>query len=108
MKKVDVGKEVLVLHRKYIVNGEKPRMSFSTTGTRSLHHDEVYPFREAFRNAPRIGRAYDNRKKDDELVAVPRGLLLYLVDEARYGLYVHDLWLRGELDKLDQERGTDD
>ena len=103
MKKVDVGKEVMALHRKYTVNGEKPRMSFLTTGTRSLHYDEVYPFREAFRNAPRIGRAFDNRKKDDELIAAPRGLLLYLVDEARYGLYVHDLWLRGELDKLDQE-----
>ena len=108
MKKVDVGKEVLALHRKYIVNGEKPRMSFSTTGIRSLRYDEVYPFREAFRNVPRIGRAFDNRKKDDELIAGPRGLLLYLVDEARYGLYVHDLWLRGELDKLDQERGSDD
>lgn len=108
MKKVDVGKEVLALHRKYIVNGEKPRMPFSATGTRTLRYDEVYPFREAFRNAPRIGRAFDNRKKDDELIAVPRGLLLYLVDETRQGLYVHDLWLRGELDKLDQERGPDD
>ena len=103
MRKVDVGKEVLVLHRKYIANGEKPRMSFSSTATRGLRYDEVYPFREAFRNAPHIGRAFDNRKKDDELIAVPRGLLLYLVDEARYGLYVHDLWPRGELDKLDQE-----
>ena len=57
MRRVDVGKGVLALHRKYIVNGEKPRMSFSATGTRSLHYDEVYPFREAFRTAPRIGRA---------------------------------------------------
>ena len=29
MKKIDVGREVLALHKKYIVNGEKPRMSFS-------------------------------------------------------------------------------
>ena len=108
MRRVDVGKGVLALHRKYIVNGEKPRMSFSATGTRSLHYDEAYPFREAFRTAPRIGRAFDNRKKDDELIAVPRGLLLYLIDEARYGLYVHDLWLRGELDKLNEERDDND
>ena len=108
MKKVAVGKEVLALHRKYIVNGEKPTMSFSATGTRSLRYDEVYPFREAFRNAPRIGRTFDNRKKDDELIAVPRGLLLYLVDEARYGLHVHDLWLRGELDKLNEEHDDSD
>lgn len=108
MKKVDVGKEVLALHRKYIVSSEKPQTSFSATGARGLHYDEVYPFREAFRNAPRIGRAFDNRKKDDELIAAPRGLLLYLVDEARQGLYVHDLWLRGKLDKLDQERDDSD
>ena len=39
MRRVDVGKGVMALHRKYIVNGEKPRMSFSATGTRSLHYD---------------------------------------------------------------------
>ena len=108
MKKIDVGEEVMALHRKYIIDDDKPRATFPMTGTRNLTCDEMYSFRQAFTSAPRIGRVRNNRKKDDELIAVPRGLLRYLVDEARCGLYVHDLWLKGELDKLNEKRNGDD
>ena len=69
-------------------------------GIRHLHYDEIHPFRDAVLNAPRIGRIRNNRKIEDELIIVPRGLLMYLIDEACYSLLFHDLWMKDELDKL--------
>ena len=101
MKKVDVGEEILLLHTKYIINDEKPRADFPLSGKRHLHYDEVTPFKEAVMNAPRIGKIRNSRKQADELIAITRGLLMYLIDESRYSLFIHDYWMKGELDKLD-------
>ena len=108
MKKIDIGEEVLDLHKKYIINDDKPKGVFPHSWQCDLSFNEAYQFRQAFMIAPRIGRVQNNRKKDDELVAVPRGLLIFLVDETRYGLYVLDLWMRGEMFRLSEERGPDD
>lgn len=108
MKKIDVGKEVLMLHTKYIINNDKPKADFPLSGIRHLHYDEVIPFRDAVIKAPRIGRIRNNRKLEDELVIIPRGLLLYLVDEARYSLYFHDLWMKGELDRMGELPNSED
>ena len=107
MKKPEIGQEVLALHTKYIINDDKSKATFPRSGTRNLNFEEAYPFRQAFMNAPRIGRVRNNRKREDELIAVPRGLLLYLVDEARHGFYVCDLWLKGDLDKLMENDSKD-
>ena len=100
MKKVDVGKEIQLLHTKYIINDEKPKADFPMSGKRHLHYEEVSPFREAVMNAPRIGKIGTGRKQADELIAITRGLLMYLIDEARYSLFIHDCWMKGELDQL--------
>ena len=108
MKKVDIGKEILLLHTKYIINDEKPKADFPMTGKRHLHYDELSPFKEAVMNAPRIGRIGTSRKHADELIAITRGLLIYLFDEASYSLFIHDCWMKGKLEELDFNRNDED
>ena len=108
MNKIEIGRDVLALHTKYIINNDKPKAGFPSTGTRSLNADEVYTFRQAFMDAPRIGRVRNTRKRDDDLIAVPRGLVQYLTDEAHSGAYFHDAWKRGELDAEERPNDRED
>ena len=38
-----------------------------------------------------------NRKKDDELIAVPRALLLFLTNQTRDTVHIYQEWLKGNL-----------
>ena len=48
MNKPETGKQVLELHTKYIINGEKPEAGFPLTGNRYLNRDEMYEIARAF------------------------------------------------------------
>ena len=97
MNKPETGQRILELHTKYIINGEKPEAGFPLTGNRYLNRDEMYEIARSFREAPRIGRLRNNRKHDDELIAVPRGLLEYYCEQATFFSYIHDQWKDGKL-----------
>ncbi len=95
--KPETGKHALALHTRYIINGEKPKAGFPLTGYRNLTRDEMYEIAAAFRDAPRIGRIGTGRKRENELVAIPRGLLEYFCSEATFFSYIHDQWTQGKL-----------
>ena len=95
MNKPETGKRVLALHTKYIINGEKPAERYPWTGNRNLNQDEMYEIASAFHEAPRVGRVGEGRKKANELVAIPRGLLEYFCQEAMFFSYIHDQWMAG-------------
>lgn len=97
MTKAETGKRLLELHTRYIINGEKPEAGFPRTGFRNLNLEEMREVSAAFREAPRIGRVGNGRKRENELVAVPRGLLEYYCEQASYFAYIHDQWGAGEL-----------
>ena len=108
MDKIEVGKDVMLLHQKYIIENDKPKAGFPSKGTRNLNADEIRLFRQAFIDAPKIGRLRNNRKRDDELIAVPRGLIQYLKDEASNCAFFHDTWKRGELSPADRVEDCED
>jgi len=105
--KPETGKQALVLHVKYIINGDKPLAGFPQTGYRNLTRDEMYEITTAFRDTPRIGRVGTGRKRENELVAIPRGLLEYFCNEAIYFSYIHDQWMQGKLNS-DSSRDEED
>ena len=90
--KPETGKQALALHTRYIINGEKPKAGFPLTDYRDLTRDEMYEITAAFRDAPRIGRIGTGRKRENELVAIPRGLLEYFCSEAMFFAYFHEHW----------------
>ena len=77
-KPIDVGVELLQLHQLYITEGKKPRYDFPP-GERNLNHDEIFKIEQAVWHAPRIGRIATSRKRQDELIAIPRGLIDWLM-----------------------------
>ena len=98
MNRTETSKEVLRLHTRYIINGEKPKAGFPQSGFRNLTRDEMYEISAAFREAPRVDRVGTGRKRENELVAIPRGLLEYYCKEAGFFAYIHDQWMAGKLD----------
>ena len=105
MKKPETGKRALELHTKYIINGEKPAERYPWTGNRHLNDQEMSEIASAFREAPRVGRVGEGRKKANELVAIPRGLLEYFCQEAMLFSYIHDQWMAGTLELLKGNKG---
>lgn len=95
--KIDIGEEILSLHAKRIGKGKSGKHHFT--------YDELSPFRDAALFAPRIGKVGNGRKQDDELIVITRGLMMRLIDEARYGQFIHEKWMNGELEKLDSGEG---
>ena len=103
MKNVDVGKDILMLHTKYIAGRE----NLTPSGKQRLRLDEVYQISEAVLHAPRIGRIGTGRKRSNELIAIPRELLMYLIDEIHFGICVCDM-LKYELSyRIDTSESTD-
>ena len=80
---IEVAPELVRLHRHYITEDKKPRYEWPGTSLRDLNHDEIYESPMAVHSAPRIGRLGNGRERDDELIAIPRGLANYLVDQMR-------------------------
>ena len=97
MKTIDVGPEIRKLHKKYSAPDDNNRIPRYKRYEGVLTSDELYTFDDAFMFAPRIGRMADNRKKDDELIAVPRGLLLFLTAQTRDTIHIYQEWLKGNL-----------
>ena len=79
-KPIDVGAELLKLHQRYITEDKKPRYDFPP-GERNLNYDEIFEITQAVWHAPRIGRIASSRKRPDELIAIPRGLADWLIEE---------------------------
>ena len=77
-KPIDVGAELLQLHQRYITEDKKPRYDFPP-GERNLNHDEIFEITQAVWHAPRIGRIASSRRRQDELIAIPRGLADWLM-----------------------------
>ena len=77
-KPIDVAPELLKLHQRYITEDKKPRYDWPP-GYRNLNHDEIFEIESAVGRAPRIGRVGSSRKRQDELIAIPRGLADWLM-----------------------------
>lgn len=77
-KPIDVGAELLKLHQRYITEDKKPRYDIPP-GERNLNHDEIFEITQAVWHAPRIGRIASSRRRQDELIAIPRGLADWLM-----------------------------
>ena len=97
MKVIEVGPEVRKLHKKYSEPDDNNRIPRYKRFEGVLTSDELFRFDEAFMFAPRIGRMANNRKKDDELIAVPRALLLFLTNQTRDTVHIYQEWLKGNL-----------
>ena len=97
MKVIEVGPEVRKLHKKYSEPDDNNRIPRYKRFEGVLTSDELFRFDEAFMFAPRIGRMANNRKKDDELIAVPRALLLFLCNQTRDTVHIYQEWLKGNL-----------
>ena len=52
--------------------------------------DECFEIRMALQGEPRIGRLVNDRKKANELIAMPRGLLNVLLDELGFLIYCEE------------------
>ncbi len=65
------------------------RQKASLFGVASEKWDEVYPLIAAIERSPRAA-AGRNRKRDEELVVLPRFILKYLTDKALEQVYAHD------------------
>ena len=77
-KPLDAGAELLQLHQRYITEDKKPRYDFPP-GERNLNHDEIFEITQAVWHAPRIGRIASSRRRQDELIAIPRVLADWLM-----------------------------
>ena len=95
--KPETGEKALALHTRYIVNNEKPPAGFPQHGPRNLTRDEMDEIAWSFRASPRVGCVSSGRKRENELIAIPRGLLEYFCNEAVYFAYIHELWQNGKL-----------
>lgn len=77
-------KELRQLQRKYInEDGTKKRgiLAKGQDANKHISLDEFFEIKNVFILEPRIGRLGNDRKKANELVAIPRGLLEVLLDE---------------------------
>ena len=81
------------LQRKYInEDGSQKRGMLAKGPDRHKHitSDELFEVRNVLMMEPRIGRLVSDRKKSNELIAMPRGLLNVLLDELGFLIYCEE------------------
>ena len=83
-------KELRRLQRKYINEDGSQKRGLLAKGPDRHKHitgDELFDVKDVLRLEPRIGRLTNDRKKANELIAMPRGLLNVLLDELSFLIY---------------------
>ena len=83
-KQLDVSSTLLAIHTRYIINGEKPQYTSSPPGERNLNSGEIFEIMNAISLAPRVGRVGTGRKRENELIVIPRGLADYVMAQLSY------------------------
>ena len=86
-------KELRRLQQKYInEDGTQKRGMLAKGPDRHKHmtSDELFEVMNVLRAEPRIGRLSNDRKKANELIAMPRGLLNVLLDELSFLIYCEE------------------
>lgn len=86
-------KDLRRLQQKYInENGSQKRGLLAQGPDRHKHitSDELFEVRNVLQVEPRIGRLVNDRKKANELIAIPRGLLNVLLDELSFLIYCEE------------------
>ncbi len=86
-------KELRRLQQKYInEDGSQKRGMLAKGPDRHKHmtSDELFEVMNVLRAEPRIGRLSNDRKKANELIAMPRGLLNVLLDELSFLIYCEE------------------
>ena len=81
------------LQQKYInEDGSQKRGMLAKGPDRHKHitGDELFEIRNVLMVEPRIGRLVNDRKKANELIAMPRGLLNVLLDEMSFLIYCEE------------------
>ena len=81
------------LQQKYInEDGSQKRGMLAKGPDRHKHitSDELFEIRNVLMVEPRIGRLVNDRKKANELIAMPRGLLNVLLDEMSFLIYCEE------------------
>lgn len=87
------SKELRRLQQKYInEDGSQKRGLLAKGPDRHKHitSDELFEVRNILQVEPRIGRLVNDRKKANELIAMPRGLLNVLLDELSFLIYCEE------------------
>lgn len=85
--------EMKRIQRKYInENGTQKRgmLAEGPDAHKHLTSDELFEISNALRVEPKIGRLANDRKRANELIAMPRGLLHVLLDELGYLIYCEE------------------
>lgn len=81
------------LQQKYINEDGSQKRGMLAKGPDSHKHitsDELFEIRNVLMVEPRIGRLVNDRKKANELIAMPRGLLNVLLDEMSFLIYCEE------------------
>ncbi|WP_418464924.1 hypothetical protein [Faecousia sp.] len=106
-KQIVVAPELVRLHEHYIVEEQKPtREILFYSYISHLNIDEVCEFVRAVDSAPRIGQLYPaGRKRRDELIAIPRGLMDYIISEWKRAVLRVDLMKENKKDTISGPSG---
>lgn len=89
------------LQQKYINEDGSQKRGMLAKGPDRYKHitsDELFEIRNVLMLEPRIGRLVNDRKKANELIAMPRGLLNVLLDEMGFLIYCEEHPEEGEAD----------
>ena len=81
------------LQQKYINEDGSQKRGMLAKGPDRYKHitsDELFEIRNVLMLEPRIGRLVNDRKKANELIAMPRGLLNVLLDEMSFLIYCEE------------------
>ena len=81
------------LQAKYINEDGSQKRGMLAEGPDRYKHitsDECFEVMNILRAEPRIGRLVNDRKKANELIAMPRGLLNVLLDELSFLIYCEE------------------
>ncbi len=89
------------VYQKYdeMKSGFERRQKASMFGIASEKWDEVYPLIAAIERSPRAA-AGRNRKRDEELIVLPRFIVKYLTDKALEAVYAHDKEKQKQLEAM--------
>ena len=86
-------KSLRQLQQKYINEDGSQKRGMLAKGPDRYKHitsDELFEIRNVLMVEPRIGRLVNDRKKANELIAMPRGLLNVLLDEMSFLIYCEE------------------
>ena len=80
-KQLEISPKLIAIHTRYIIDGKKPQYDNGPGGERNLNGYEIFEIGNAISSAPRVGRVGTGRKRENELIVIPRGLANYVITQ---------------------------